>query len=129
MKKYVKNPSIELTGVVHKEKLKELLAVSDYGLSPIFEHAAGTFIKVLTYLSAGLKVIASPYSLIGLDSSYYSRMYIVKNEEEFFGKIREIIEFHNTIKDEKPLIKLCSEIYKDLDNLLNLIIRRIIKDP
>jgi glycosyltransferase involved in cell wall biosynthesis len=129
MKKYVKNPSTELTGVVTKEKLKELLAIADYGLAPIFSHAAGTFVKVLTCLSAGLKVIASPYSLIGLDSSYYSRIYIVKNEEEFFGKIREIIEFHNTIKDEKPLIKLCSEIYKDLDYLLNLIIKRIIKDP
>jgi glycosyltransferase involved in cell wall biosynthesis len=53
MKKYVKNPSIELLGVVPEEKLKELLAISDYGLLPIFECIAGTFSKVLAYFSAG----------------------------------------------------------------------------
>jgi len=53
MEKHVKNPSIELLGVVPREKLKELLAISDYGLSPVFSHSAGKFIKVLAYFSAG----------------------------------------------------------------------------
>jgi glycosyltransferase involved in cell wall biosynthesis len=52
MEKYVKNPSIELLGVVPREKLKELLAISDYGLSPLFSCSAGKFIKVLAYFSA-----------------------------------------------------------------------------
>jgi hypothetical protein len=53
MEKHVKNSSIELLGVVLKEKLKELLAISDYELSPVFSCSAGKFIKVLAYFSAG----------------------------------------------------------------------------
>jgi glycosyltransferase involved in cell wall biosynthesis len=53
MEKLVKNPSIELLGAVPKEKLKELLAISDYGLSPIFSCSAGKLIKISAYFSAG----------------------------------------------------------------------------
>lgn len=53
IKKYVKKPSIELLGVAPREKLKELLAISDYGLSPVFSHLAGKFFKVSAYFSAG----------------------------------------------------------------------------
>jgi len=49
----MKNPSIELLGVVPRGKLKELLAISDYGLSPVFSHSANKLIKVLAYFSAG----------------------------------------------------------------------------
>jgi glycosyltransferase involved in cell wall biosynthesis len=119
MKKYVKNPSVELLGVVPKEKLKELLAVSDYGLSPVFSHSAGTFIKVLAYLSAGLRVIASSHSVMGLDTIYYSRVYVVRNKEEFFRKICEVVESHRLVGNERPLIKLCSELsLLDLKRLL-----------
>jgi glycosyltransferase involved in cell wall biosynthesis len=114
--KHVKNPSIELLGVVPREKLKELLAVSDYGLSPVFSHSAGTFIKVLAYLSAGLRVIASLHSVMGLDTIYYSRVYVVRNKEEFFRKICEVVESHRPVGNERPLIKLCSELYRDLSN-------------
>jgi glycosyltransferase involved in cell wall biosynthesis len=110
MGKRVRNPSIELLGVVPREKLKELLAISDYGLSPVFSHSAGTFIKVLAYLSAGLRVIASTHSVMGLDTIYYSRVYVVRNKEEFFRKIREVVESHRPVGNERPLIKLCSEL-------------------
>ncbi|MCC6015070.1 MAG: glycosyltransferase [Desulfurococcaceae archaeon] len=115
--KRVKNPSIELLGVVPREKLKELLAVSDYGLSPVFSHSAGTFIKVLAYLSAGLRVIASPHSVMGLDSVYYPRVYVVRNREEFSGKIREVVESHRPVGNGRPQIKLCSELYRDMKSL------------
>jgi glycosyltransferase involved in cell wall biosynthesis len=114
--KHVKNPSIELLGVVPREKLKELLAISDYGLSPVFSHSAGTFIKVLAYLSAGLRVIASLHSVMGLDAICYSRVYVVRSKEEFFRKICEVIESHRPVGNERPLIKLCSELYRDLSN-------------
>jgi glycosyltransferase involved in cell wall biosynthesis len=53
MEKYVKNLSIELLGVVSREKVKELLAISDYELPPVFSHSGGKFIKVLAYFFAG----------------------------------------------------------------------------
>jgi glycosyltransferase involved in cell wall biosynthesis len=122
MEKYVKNPSIELLGVVPREKLKELLAISDYGLSPVFSHSAGTFVKVLAYICAGLRVIASLYSVMGLNTTYYSRVHIVRDKEEFSEKVREVIESHRPIRGEKPQVKLCSELYRDLDDPLSLII-------
>jgi glycosyltransferase involved in cell wall biosynthesis len=118
MKIYVENPSIELLGVVPKEILKELLAISDYGLSPIFSHSAGTFIKVLAYLSAGLEVIASPYSIIGIDA-IYSKVYMVKNKEEFSKVIQEIIDTYGRARAKKPLVKLCNEQYTDLNKSLS----------
>jgi len=122
MEKYVKNPSIELLGVVPREKLKELLAISDYGLSPVFSHSAGTFVKVLTYLSAGLRVIASQYSVIGLDTAYYSRIHVVRDKEEFSRRVREIIESYKPGESEKLQVKACSELYRDLDNLIALVV-------
>jgi len=122
VEKYVKNPSIELLGVVPREKLKELLAISDYGLSPVFSHSAGTFVKVLAYISAGLRVIASPHSVMGLNTTYYSRVHIVRDKEEFSEKVREVIESHRPIISEKPQVKLCSELYIDLGDPLSLII-------
>ena len=122
MEKHIKNPSIELLGVVPKEKLKELLAISDYGLSPVFRHSAGTFVKVLTYLSAGLRVIASQYSVIGLDTTYYSRIYVVRDNEDFSRRVREIIESHKPSESEKLQVKACSEVYIDLDKLTALVV-------
>jgi glycosyltransferase involved in cell wall biosynthesis len=122
MEKYVKNPSIELLGVVPREKLKELLAISDYGLSPVFSHSAGTFVKVLAYICAGLRVIASLYSVMGLNTTYYSRVHIVRDKEEFSEKVREVIGSHRPIRSEKPQVKLCSELYRDLGDPLSLII-------
>jgi len=122
MEKYVKNPSIELLGIISREKLKELLAISDYGLSPVFSHSAGTFVKVLAYLSAGLRVIASQYSVIGLDTAYYSRIHVVRDKEEFSRRVREIIESYKPGESEKPQVKACSELYRDLDNLVALVV-------
>jgi len=123
MKKHVKNSSIELLGVVPREKLKELLATSDYGLAPVFSHSAGTFVKVLAYIFAGLRVIASPYSVMGLNTTYYSsKICIIRNKEEFSEKVREVIDSHGLTGSEKPQIKLCTELYRDLGDSLFLII-------
>jgi glycosyltransferase involved in cell wall biosynthesis len=128
--KHVKNPSIELLGVVPREKLKELLAISDYGLSPVFSHSAGTFIKVLAYLSAGLRVIASTHSVMGLDTICYSRVYVVRNREEFSRKICEVVESHRPVGNERQLIKLCSELYRDMKSLSQLLLdpKRLLED-
>jgi glycosyltransferase involved in cell wall biosynthesis len=119
MKKYVENPSIELLGVVPKNKLKELLAISDYGLSPVFSHSAGTSLKVLAYLSAGLEVIASPHSVIGIRTIHYSKVYVVRSKEEFSEVMREVINSRRLAKAERPLVKLCSELYRDLNKSLS----------
>ncbi|MEM0051304.1 MAG: glycosyltransferase [Sulfolobales archaeon] len=128
--KHVKNPSIELLGVVPREKLKELLAISDYGLSPVFSHSAGTFIKVLAYLSAGLRVIASTHSVMGLDTICYSRVYVVRNREEFSRKICEVVESHRPVGNERQLIKLCSELYRDMKSLSQSLLdpKRLLED-
>jgi len=90
MKKYMRNPSIELLGFVSREKLKELLAVSDYGLSPVFSHCAGTFLKVLSYISAGLDIIASPCSIAGIDVPIGIKVHLARNREEFTKLIKRI---------------------------------------
>jgi len=93
MKKFVRNPSIELVGVLPEEKLKDVLAMSDYGLSPIFKHAAGTFLKVLAYIASGLNIIASPHSLQGIDIPFIrdKKVIIVRNFDEYKKAIETAI--------------------------------------
>ncbi len=94
--------NIILHGYVSIEELKKILAMSDYGLSPIFHHASGTFIKVLSYISSGLFVIASPQSLVGLDLNHtiIKRLLIVRNAVEFKKTILNVLSSH-VYKDEK----------------------------
>jgi len=123
MKKYVKNPSIELTGVVPKEKLKELLAISDYGLTPIFSHFSGTFLKVLAYISAGLDIIASPQSIVGIDVPRGINVYLVRNPQKLARVVKEIISNHakyRRISKESPIV-LCKDHLVDVENLLSYI--------
>jgi len=120
MKKYVKNPSIELLGVVPKEKLKELLAISDYGLSPIFSHSSGTFLKILAYVSAGLSIVSSPYGIIGIDIPKEIDVYLVKNKEEFLITVKKLI--YNVDKygmlGKKRFINMCKESSLRIENIL-----------
>jgi len=127
MKKYVKNPSIELTGVVTKEKLKELLAIADYGLAPIFSHAAGTFVKVLSYISAGLDMIASPSSIVGLNPEHLKRVkaYLIRNKQEYAKIVAEIVYENRVIETSKTRnIMLCRDSILDLVNALKAILDR-----
>jgi hypothetical protein len=56
---------------------------------------------------------------MGLDTIYYPRVYVVRNKEEFFRKICEVVESHRLVGNERPLIKLCSELsLLDLKRLL-----------
>jgi len=125
MKKYVKNPSIELVGIVTKEKLKELLAMADYGLAPIFSHATGTFIKVLSYISAGLDIIASPSSIAGLNLECLKgvKVYLVRNEQEY-AKIIARIVYENRVAEASRVrnVMLCSVATLGMVNMLKEIL-------
>jgi len=123
MKKYVKNLSIELLGVVPKEKLKELLAISDYGLSPVFSHCAGTFLKVLSYISAGLDIIASPCSITGIDIPKGINVNLVRNKQELARAVKEIIGKH-VIRRQMTggrHITSCRDHSLKMENLLDLL--------
>jgi hypothetical protein len=120
MEKHVKNPSIELLGVVPKGKLKELLAISDYGLSPVFSHSAGTFLKILAYVSAGLSIISSPNGIIGVDIPKGISVYIVKNKEEFSNTVKKLlysITTHEIVNKKRP-INMCKELSLGIENIL-----------
>jgi glycosyltransferase involved in cell wall biosynthesis len=120
MKKYVKNPSMKLLGVVPKEKLKELLAVSDYGLSPAFSHSAGTFLKILAYISAGLSIVSSPYGIIGVDIPKEIDVYLVRDKEEFSVIVKKLIynvDTHGMLDKKRP-ISMCKESSLRIENIL-----------
>jgi glycosyltransferase involved in cell wall biosynthesis len=120
MEKYVKNPSIELLGVVPKEKLKELLAISDYGLSPVFSHSAGTFLKILAYISAGLKIVSSLHGIIGVDIPKEIDVYLVKNKEEFSIIVKKLIynvDTYGMLGKKRP-ISMCKESFLRIENIL-----------
>jgi len=125
MKEYVRNPSIELVGVVPNKKLKELLAIADYGLAPIFSHVAGTFIKTLSYITAGLDIIASPSSIAGLNPEHIKRVkvYLVRNEQEYAKMIAKIIyenKLPNHLKTRNAM--LCKDAVLNMVNLLREIL-------
>jgi len=110
---YVKNDGIKIVGTVPHEKLKELVAISDYGLSPIFSHAAGTLMKMLAYQAADLHIIASPHSLLGLDIRNPRKIRVVRNYEEYAKVIEEAIQNYKPDQDRRPLT--CEERDKMLE--------------
>ena len=95
------------------EKLKELVAISDYGLSPIFSHAAGTLMKMLAYQAADLHIIASPHSLLGLDIRNPRKIRVARNYEEYAKVIEEAIQNYKPDQERRPLT--CEERDKMLE--------------
>jgi len=123
MKVFVKNDSIKLLGVIPHTHLKKILAMSDCGLSPIFSHASGTFLKVLAYIAAGLNIIASPLSLMGLDIrilreryGYNGEIYLIHDAEEY-GKIVSRLVYNKSFKGVKRPV-LCRYIEAELVNAI-----------
>lgn len=106
MKKQVRNPSINILGRVPYEELKKYLAEADYGLSPVFSHAAGTFLKTLAYVASGLNIIATPQSLqgIGFSALRNRKVFIVKNQVEYRRAIEEALSIS---QGGKPYIITC----------------------
>jgi glycosyltransferase involved in cell wall biosynthesis len=102
MKNLVKNSSIEILGIVPQEQLKEILAISDYGLAPIFSHSAGTFLKTLAYIAAGLDIVASPYAIMGINLPRGIKTYIVRNAEEYRNIISRLV---NEVSYNAKIIK------------------------
>jgi len=121
LKRNTKNEAIKMVGIVPHEKLKELLAMADYGLSPIFNHVAGTFIKMLAYQAADLHIIASPQSLLGLDIRNPRKIRVVRNYEEYAKVIEEAIQNYKLDQDRRPLT--CEErdntLQAQVDKLLS----------
>jgi len=105
MQGYVANPSIRITGTISHEKLKELLTISDYGLSPVFSHVAGTFLKVLGYLAASLDIIVTLRSLMGIDLSIIKekklRVFIIHNKEDYRVLVHNLIKENYHIRKQK----------------------------
>jgi glycosyltransferase involved in cell wall biosynthesis len=123
MRKYVENSSIELLGVVPKEKLKELLAISDYGLAPVFSHSAGTFLKTLTYISAGLDIITSTFGVVGVNIPKGINIYLVKNKQELVKVVGEIVYRYDIGKgmNSNRLIALCERTSSRVEDILKLV--------
>lgn len=112
LRKQVKNPSIRICGVVPKCKLKELLAISDYGLAPVFSHIAGTFLKVLAYVAAGLHIVSSPWGLQGIDIEQLRgrQVFIVRNMDEYKETILKIVSNPKIMNfDGLPSITTCRD--------------------
>ena len=119
MERYVKNPAIKILGIVHHDKIKKMLAMADYGLAPIFSHAAGTFLKVLAYIAAGLNIIASPYAVQGVNTEF-TNVILVQDVKEYKDVVRWAIEAYPVGKRKTITCKpvLCSSAYKDLETHL-----------
>jgi len=122
----IKNSSIKIFGIVSTHKLKELLAVSDYGLAPIFTHGAGTFLKVLVYVAAGLHIISSPWGVQGIDTNRLRgrRVFIVRNAKEYKETISYIVSnSHSICQETSHSIFLCRDAMNinNLTELLNVL--------
>ncbi len=114
MKPLVKNPGIVVKGVVSLSELKRLVAISDYGLSPVFSHGAGVFVKVLTYLVGGLDLIVSPHSLQGISKDVLKKcnVYVVSSFNDLEPVVNSVIERYRFSK--KRHFISCKELYRRL---------------
>ena len=125
MRKYISNESIEILGIVPYNKLKEILAISDYGLAPIFDHVAGTFLKSLAYIAAGLNLITSPWGIAGMDASLLrdKQILIVRNTEEYERVIYTTLSKPKIRKsNELSTIAICEDTTS-----INVYLRRVLE--
>lgn len=102
LKYLAKNPSVKFVGVVSEKELKALIAAADYGLSPVFDHAAGTLLKVLSYLAGGLSLIATPQSLAGIEKELLlqaQKIFLIRSKEDYKKMIERIVSTSCTDKE------------------------------
>jgi glycosyltransferase involved in cell wall biosynthesis len=127
MAKLTKNPNIKLLGTLPHEKLKELLATADYGLAPVFSHAAGTFLKTLAYKAAGLDIVASPQALAGINLKLIkSKIYLVRNEKEFEETVKRLVnEWKGEQRNREVLTcdEALAELKRSLEGTLKVVAR------
>jgi glycosyltransferase involved in cell wall biosynthesis len=132
MKNLVKNSSIEILGIVPQEQLKEILAISDYGLAPIFSHGAGTFLKTLVYIAAGLDIIASPYAIMGISLKHGIKTFIIKNAEEYKNIVSRLVNevSYNAKIIREHRIALCKakQRYQEIETLYREVLSYNSKD-
>ncbi|WP_157861074.1 glycosyltransferase [Desulfurococcus amylolyticus] len=123
LQKQVKNTEIGICGIVPEYKLKELLAIADYGLAPVFSHIAGSFLKVLAYVAAGLHVVTSPWGLQGINIGQLRgrQVFIVRNLNEYKETILKIISNPKIIHPNSlPSITVCRDA-SNINGLLELL--------
>ena len=130
MKKYVKSSSIKILGIIPYSELKKILAMSDFGLVSIFSHVAGTFLKTLAYIAAGLNLISTPWGLIGIDPSWLKNRHviIIRDMNEYKDAIRSVISSFSfdTIAIEHRNVLLCGNmgaIFMHLRKITDLVLK------
>ena len=124
-KERVKNPCIKLLGTLPHGALKELLATADYGLAPVFGHAAGTFLKTLAYVAAGLDIVASPQALVGIDfKRFKSKVYLVRNEKEFEETVRRLVNEWGGERRNREIVT-CDEVHAELRRSLEEVLKTV----
>jgi len=123
MRRFANNSSIEILGVIPHEKLKELLAIADYGLVPVFNHTAGTFLKTFAYLAAGLDVVTSLYGVQGVPLSLFRDrcVLLVRDPREYKEIIRVLVLSPVRALDSHE-VTLCSQAREKLKHsMINLL--------
>jgi hypothetical protein len=104
--------SIKITGYLPQQKLKELLAQADYGLAPIFTHAAGTFLKTMAYIAAGLDILTTP---LGIDLELVRwakpKIYLIRTPEELRVVALRAIQEYNPTRKRRPILCIEAEKY------------------
>jgi hypothetical protein len=121
IKNLVRNSSIEILGTVPHERLKEILAMADYGLAPIFSHISGTFLKTLAYVAAGLDIVGSAYSVQGIDLPRELKTYIVNGLEEYrntiFRLTNEVSYNTKTVRDRRVALQSAMQRNNEMESL------------
>lgn len=112
-----RNSNIKIVGYLPTERLKELLATADYGLAPVFTHAAGTFLKTIAYIAAGLDVITTPLGIdLELIQLARTKIYLLRRPEDYLPIVNQVIDNHAPSHERRPL--LCTQVEKRFDEAL-----------
>jgi len=78
--------NVHLFGVLEEDEKFELYKLADYAINPMFS-GAGTNVKMLEYMAAGLPIISTPFGARGINSA---KICYFENEEEFFTTITHL---------------------------------------
>jgi len=73
-------PNLQLFGVLDEDEKWELYKLADFAINPMFS-GAGTNVKMLEYMAAGLPIITTEFGARGIESA---RFCYFENAEEFF---------------------------------------------